>query len=56
MQQVTIPDPKAVDKLREEFEKYFADLRADAKREGYSVCKSEEWVRFVDHAKSIGKL
>lgn len=54
--QTTIPCPKAVDKLREEFEIYFFDLKADAKREGYHVSKSTEWIRFVENAKENGKL
>ena len=38
--------------LRAAFEIYFADLKADAKREGYSVNKADEWIRFVDHHKN----
>ena len=56
MYQVTIPCPQNVDKLREKFENYFACLKADAKKEGYKVCKSEEWVRFVEKAKEEGQL
>ena len=56
MQQVTIPNPQAVEKLREKFEHYFAHLREDAKREGYRVNKSDEWVRFVDKAREEGEL
>ena len=54
--QNTIPCPQSVDKLREKFEAYFACLKADAKREGYRVCKSEEWVRFVDKAREEGSI
>lgn len=51
-----IPSPEAVDKLREKFEHYFAELKADAKRNGYRVSKSDEWVRFVDKAREEGEI
>lgn len=54
--QNTIPCPQSVDKLREKFEIYFACLKEDAKRDGYRVCKSEEWIRFVDKAREEGQL
>ncbi len=50
------PCPVAVEKLREKFEHYFSDLKAEAKRNGYRVCKSEEWVRFVDKAREEGQI
>jgi len=54
--QNTIPCPVAVEKLREKFEHYFSDLKAEAKRNGYRVCKSEECVRFVDKAREEGQI
>lgn len=38
------PEYKA---LRQKFNAYFADLQDDARADGYSVSRSEEWDRFV---------
>jgi hypothetical protein len=37
--------------LKEKFEAYFADLKADAKRAGYTVNKRAEWARWVEKSK-----
>ena len=40
-----------VDKLRNEFEIYFAGEQKIAKRNGYRINKADEWIRFVDAAR-----
>jgi len=37
--------------MKEKFEAYFADLKADAKREGYTVNKRAEWDRWIEKSK-----
>jgi hypothetical protein len=34
--------------MKKEFEAYYADLKADAKANGYRVNKEYEWERFKD--------
>jgi len=36
--------------LREKFEQYFADLKAEAVADGARVNKAEEWGRFLESA------
>lgn len=36
--------------LREKFEHYFADLKAEAVADGARVNKAEEWDRFLERA------
>jgi hypothetical protein len=38
------PEYKA---LRQTFKVYFSDLQDDARKEGYSVSRTDEWERFV---------
>ena len=34
-------------KLKEEFKAYFADLKENAKAEGFKVCRQSEWEYFL---------
>lgn len=42
--------------VRHEFSLYFADLSADARREGYTVDRETEWNGFVEAAIHRGDL
>jgi hypothetical protein len=37
--------------LKQKFENYYADLKADAKISGYRVNKQAEWERWLEKAK-----
>jgi major membrane immunogen (membrane-anchored lipoprotein) len=42
--------------IRHEFRLYFADLSADARREGYHVDREETWQAFIDNKIADGQL
>ena len=38
-----------VAEMKKEFEIYFAELKAEGKRDGYRLNKADEWKRFKTH-------
>jgi hypothetical protein len=43
---------KTMKQLKEEFRAYYADLKENAKEEGYQVNRQSEWEFFLAHAKN----
>ena len=41
---------KTIKQLKEEFKAYYADLKENAKEEGYQVNRQSEWEFFLAHA------
>lgn len=42
---------KTMQQLKEEFKAYYADLKENAKQEGFKVNRQSEWEFFLTHAK-----
>ena len=42
---------KTLAELKIEFSKYFADLKDDARANGYKVSRADEWDRFLEKEK-----